>query len=225
MEAILQVVCPIFVWVFAAFHLVLMIVQFKSYSKTKEPLFLISAFVIFGLFYDALILSLGTVLPEGALLKGLSQVRYISHGALIPLLIPICAYALNFKKTGKTVVWIITGLLIASGIASGIATVTVPEHFGVVRYAMDKTATPFWAYIISTTVLAFGMDIPLLIAGIIVWIKQKTPALFLSGFFMFVFSALGAVCMNYMFFISMPGELLMALFFYIYSRSRCKKKA
>ena len=48
--------------------------------------------------------ALGTVLPEGGLLKGLSQVRYISHGALIPLLLPICAYALGMKKTGKTVV-------------------------------------------------------------------------------------------------------------------------
>ena len=223
MEAILQSVCPIFVWVFAAFHLVLMVVLLKNYSKTKETLFLLSALVTLGLFYDALILSLGTVLPEGSLLKGLSQIRYISHGALIPLLIPICAYALNFKKTGKTIVWIITAVLIAAGIASGIATVTVPEHFGVVRYAMDKTATPFWAYMISTTVLAFGMDIPLLIAGIIVWIKQKTPTLFLAGFLMFVFSGLGAVCMNYMFFISMPGEMLMALFFFLYAKHRVKK--
>ena len=225
MREFLLSVCPILVWVFAAFHLVLLCAFLGRYRKTGKILYLLSGLVTLGLFYDALILSLGTVLPEGALLKGLSQVRYISHGALIPLLLPISAYALNWKKGGLLVTWIVTGILMALGIASGFATVTVPEQVALVRYACDASQTPGWAYTVSTSVLAYGMVIPLVLAGIFVWIKQKTPALFLSGFFMFAFSALGPATGNFdlIFFISMAGEVLMVLFFFIYANIKAKK--
>ena len=61
---------------------------------------------------------------------------------------------------------------------------------------------------------------PMMISGIIVWIKQKNPHLFLSAFLMFVFSALGPATGNsdLIFFISMFGELLMVLFLYYCSR-------
>ena len=224
MRSFLLSSCPVLLWVIAAFQLVMLICFFAKFGKTKNPLFLLSGLVACGLFYDSLILSLGTVLPEGGLLKGLSQVRYISHGGLIPLLLPICAYALNMKKTGKTIVWVITGVLIALGLGSGIVTSTVAENVAIVRYACDQAATPGWAYTVSTSVLAYGMVIPLVIAGIIVWIKQKTPALFLSGFLMFAFSALGPATGNFdlIFFISMAGEALMVLFFYIYGKSSAK---
>ena len=225
MSEFLTAACPILVWVIAVFQLVMLICFFKNYAKTKNMLFLLSGLVAFGLFYDALILSLGTVLPEGGLLMGLSQFRYISHGCLIPLLLPICAYALNMKKTGKTIVWVITGVLIALGCGSGIVTSMVPENVALLRYACDASATPGWAYTVSTSVLAYGMVIPLVIAGIIVWVKQKTPALFLSGFLMFVFSALGPATGNIalIFFISMFGEVCMVLFFLIYANINQKK--
>lgn len=208
------------------FQLVMLMLFFRQYGKNKNPLFLLSGLVCCGLFYDALILALGSVLPECALLQNLSQIRYISHGGLIPLLLPICAYALNFRKSGKIVVWVITAVLIALGLASGFVTSTVPEFVGVVRYACDKTLTPAWAYTVSSAVLAYGMVIPLIIAGIIVWAKQKTPALFLSGFLMFAFSALGPATGNFdlIFFISMFGEVCMVLFFMVYARHNEKRR-
>ena len=224
MHEVLLKLCPVLVWVFTAFHAVMICLFFKNYAKTKKPLYLLAGLVTCGLFYDSLILSLGTVMGEGAALKALSQVRYISHGALIPLLLPICAYALDFKKTGKTVVWVITGVLIALGIGSGFATGTYAENVGLVRYACEKAATPGWAYTVSTSVLAYGMVIPLVIAGIVVWVKQKTPTLFLSGFLMFAFSALGPATGNFdlIFFISMMGEVLMVLFFFLYAKKKYK---
>ncbi len=220
MREFLLSACPVLVWVFCAIHLAFIVILLGQYKKTKNPLFLLSGLVAVGLCYDALILSLGTVMREGAALKALSQVRYISHGALIPLLLPICAYALGWKKVGKTVVWVITGILIALGIASGITTVTYPENVALVRYACDGTLTPGWSYTVSTSVLAYGMVIPLVLAGIWVWIKQKTPKLFLSGFLMFAFSALGPATGNFdlIFFISMIGEVLMVLFFWLYAK-------
>lgn len=227
MRSFLLSACPILLWVIAAFQLVMLILFFRKYAKTKNALYLLSGLVACGLFYDSLILSLGSVLQEGALLKTLSQVRYISHGGLIPLLLPICAYALDFKKVGKTVVWVITAVLIALGLGSGIVTSTYAESVAVVRYACDAEATPGWAYTVSTAVLAYGMVIPLVLAGIAAWIKQKTPALFLSGFLMFAFSALGPATGNFdlIFFISMFGEVCMVLFFMIYANFNQKHKA
>ena len=64
----------------------------------------------------------------------------------------------------------------------------------------------------------------MLFRSIIAWIKQKTPYLFLSGFLMFAFSALGPATGNFdlIFLISMLGEICMTLFFYLYGRRACK---
>lgn len=226
MRQLLLTYCPVFLWVFTVFHLIFLHVSFRRYGKTKNMIFLLTGFVTLGLFYDALILACGTVMEGGTLLKSLSQVRYISHGALIPLLFAICAYALGWKKTGKTIAWIFTGIVSVLGIAEGIFTVSeLKEVAGVCRYAASE-ATPGWANAVSS-VLSYGTVVPLMIVGIWAWIKQKTPALFLSGFFMFAFSALGPATGNFdlIFFISMPGEILMVLFFYFYGKhpNSCQK--
>ena len=47
-----------------------------------------------GLLYDAVMIALGAVW-EGPVHLAFSQLRFVSHGVLIPLLFPICAYALG----------------------------------------------------------------------------------------------------------------------------------
>lgn len=226
MRQFLLTSCPVLLWVIAALQLLMLLYFVRRYRKTKNMLFLLSGLLTMGLLYDSLILALGGILSPGNLLKGLSQVRYISHGGLIPLLLPISAYALNMKKLGKGIVWVIAFVLIALGIASGFVTKTVVETVGVVRYASDKALTPQWATTLSTTVLAYGMVIPLILAGLLAWIKQKTPLLFLSGLLMFVFAALGPATGNFdlIFFISMFGELCMVLFLLLYAKRKASRK-
>ena len=212
--------CPLLVWIITVVQALLMLLAFRGWNRTKEPLYLLTALVALGLFYDALILSLGTLMQGGPALASLSRMRYVAHGALIPLLFPICAYALDFSKTWKTIVWVLTGLLIAAGIAEGFATeLDLREAAGLVRYASGD-GTPGWAKAVS--VLSYGAVIPLILAGIVVWVKQKTPLLFLSGFLMFAFSALGPATGNFdlIFFISMFGEVCMALCFLLYARRK-----
>ena len=182
--------------------------------------------VALGLFYDALILSLGTVLPDGPMLAALSRVRFVAHGALIPLLFPICAYALTEKKGWRIFVWILTCVLLGAGIAEGFAVeLELREVAGLLRYA-SSADTPAWAQAISA-VLSYGAVVPLIIVGIIVWVKQKTPLLFLASFLMFAFSALGPATGNFdlIFFISMFGEVCMALCFLLYARRRAALSA
>lgn len=215
---------PIGLWLFTSIHVVFLAMLVKRWCETKNVLFLLSGLVTVGLLYDALILSCGTFLPEGALLAGLSRFRFVSHGGLIPLIFPICAYALNAKGNVLKAVWAFTAVLIVLGIAEGFTTVLeMREVAGVVRYAAAD-ATPAWASAVSS-VLSYGTVVPLIIVGIIVWVKQKTPDLFLSGFLMFAFSALGPATGNFdlIFYISMAGEVLMVLFFWLYAEFRQKK--
>lgn len=207
-------------WVISAVELFFTVLLFSRYVKTKNLIFLLSGMICVGLTYDALVLALGSFLTEGAALLALSRMRYVFHGGLIPLIFAICAYALNFKKVWKIVAWVFTGVLIVLGIADGcIREIGVQTVAGVCRYA--SVSAPAWAEIVNS-LLTFGTVIPMMIAGVVVWIKQKTPHLFLSAFLMFLFSGLGAACLELMFYISMYGELLMALFLYFYALRKSK---
>ncbi len=206
------------IWAIAILELVLIIVMLKKYRTEKSKIMLLTLIITCGLFVDAFMIGLGAFVNI-ELLKGISRIRFISHGALIPLLFAICSLALNLKKPFNIIVYGITGILIIAGLAEAFATVLgVQEIAGIARMVSVKGETPAWAETIST-VLSFGAVIPLIIVGIIIWIKEKTPCLFLSGFLMFAFSALGPATGNteYIFYISMYGEILMVYFLYRYS--------
>ena len=220
MREVLFATCPAALWVMTVIHVVFMVLLFSKYKKTKQKIFILTFDIAFGLFYDAFILALGTILPEGGLLLALSRMRYVFHGMLIPLIFVICAYALDAKGIVLKLVWVLTAVLIALGIADGcIRVIGVENVAGVCRYA--SVSAPAWAEIVNS-LLTFGTVIPMMIAGIVVWVKQKTPYLFLSAFLMFLFSGLGAACLELMFYISMYGELLMALFLYFYAMHKSK---
>ena len=225
MRELLLRICPVALWVIAAIQALIMIIAWQRYARSRDKkkniLYLLTCLVAFGLFFDALILALGGTVQSEAAVLPYSRLRFVFHGALIPLLFPICAYALDLSKGWKTIVWVFTGVLIALGVAEGFATELTPQHVaGVVRFTSGD-GTPAWAQAVSS-ILSYGTVVPLIVAGIIVWIKQKTPALFLAGFLMFAFSALGPATGNFdlIFFISMFGEVCMALFFLLYAKQR-----
>ena len=220
MRNILMSICPIAIWCIVILEAVIAYLLFRQWQKKKQMIALLSFLVTIGLIIDALIIGLGSAL-NGDLLAAISPIRFIAHGLLIPLLFPVCGYALNLKESIMRIIWIVTGLLMAAGAAEGACTVLeLKEMAGVVRYVSGE-ATPGWANLISM-ILSFGTVIPMMIIGVIVWLRQKTPYLFLSGFIMFVFSALGPATGNadLIFFISMFGELFMVLFLHLYALGR-----
>ncbi len=224
MREFFLIICPYAIWCIAAAEALFTILFLVQYTKSKDPMLLCMGLITVGLFLDAAIIGLGAVL-KGDALAGISRIRFFSHGLLIPLLFPICAYALRWKKPLRIAVWCLTVLLMVAGVAQAAATVLEPKELaGVMRYAASG-ATPKWADTISR-LLSFGTVIPLMIAGIAVWIRQKTPHLFLSGFLMFTFSALGPATGNtdLIFFISMFGEVLMVLFFRLYAMHAAKEQ-
>ena len=219
MRDFLITICPAAIWVIVAIEVLIAVLLL---CLKKKPIVICTVLVTLGLILDAVIIGLGAFLPDDVL-RAISPVRFVAHGILIPLLFPIIGYALNLKKPVMIAVWIFTILLMVAGATEGIATVLEQKTIaGVVRYAAAD-GTPKWADIISK-VLSFGTVIPMMIAGIVVWVKQKTPHLFLAGFLMFAFSALGPATGNsdLIFFISMFGEALMVLFLYLYCRRKAK---
>lgn len=220
MKELLFASCPIMLWIISIIELVFTVLLFSRYAKTKNLIFLLSGLICVGLTYDALALALGTVMKDGPALLAISRLRYVFHGGLIPLIFAICAYALDFKGVWKATAWGLTGVLMVLGIADGcIREIGVQTVAGVCRYV--SVSAPAWAEIVNS-LLTFGTVIPMMIAGVVVWVKQKTPHLFLSAFLMFLFSGLGAACLELMFYISMYGELLMALFLYFYAAHKSK---
>ena len=225
MKEFLYSSCVPGVWVIAVLEIVLAVLMFINFRRTRSECMLLSALLTAGLFIDAFLIGMGAFV-EASALGGLSRIRFIAHGLLVPLLFAICAYALELKKPWKQIVLAITAILMVLGLAEACATVLAPvEIAGISRMASVKGQTPAWAEGISM-LLSFGTVIPLMIAGIICWVRQKTPYLFLSGFFMFLFSALGPATGNtaLIFYISMYGEILMVLFLFLYSRKRSEEK-
>lgn len=207
---------PVLIWCIAAIELVLGCLLVKVYCSEKKVIALLMALVTFGLFYDALMIALGRVIIN---VPFLSVLRYLAHGCLIPLLIPIGALGMKWKGGKVKVIWVITGILMLAGAAQALASVLEPLEFaGVVRY-VSTDATPRWAQAVSR-LLSFGTVIPLILSGIVVLKKEHTPDLLLSGLLMFVFAALGPATgnMDLIFLISMFGELFMALFFLLFAR-------
>ena len=209
--------CAIMIWCILTLEAIFAVLLGLKLKKDRSLMTLCMLLIDIGLFIDALFIVLGAVVP-GGLPEAVSRIRFISHGVLIPLMFPICGYGLGLKGKAIKAVWVFTAIICILGFAEGLAThLEVREIGEIIRHASADT-TPAWAEAVSS-ILSFGTVIPLMIVGVIAWIKQKTPHLFLSGFLMFAFSALVPATGNtdLIFFISMIGEVLMIAFFYFYT--------
>ena len=205
---------PLVMWVLV---IVEVLIGVLSLNARKGTLSYIVAAESFGLAVDALIQAIGVILGEGTLLQSISQIRYILHGLLVPLMVPIAFYTLGMKKelTKKLVIFV-TVVLMGLGIYMGMVTKTEPVFMaGVLRYASSK-ATPAFARTFDK-VLSIGGVIPLIAVGLVHVIKNKSAFLLLSGVAMFGFAALAPAThnMDLNFVITMIGEVLMIIFFYV----------
>ena len=214
--------CSLVIWIIVAIEAILGVSLAAAYKKDKRPVIICMILVDFGLLVDALLINLGGFF-DGGLPEPVSRLRFILHGMLIPLLFPICGYSLKLKRKVMSVIWALTAVVMVLGLAEGMSITLELIQIGDVVRHNSADSSPAWAETIRSF-LSFGTVIPLIIVGIAVWIKQKTPTLFLSGFLMFIFAALGPATGNLdlLFVITMIGEVLMILFFMLYVRSIAK---
>ena len=211
---------PLVVGVLLLVEAVGVVCLLREYKRAKAPMVLCMALVTAGLLFDGAVILLGRWLPEG-LLRTLSVGRYLFHGLCMPLLLMITVYALGGKGKVAKVFWAVAAVLMAVGGVAGLLTkLDVVDFAGFLR-CTGSDATPHWAdsYL---SVLSVAMVVPLILGGIWLMIQKKGPFLFLSGLFMFVFSALGPATGNIdlIFLIGMIGEALMVLFFLLYAKRK-----
>ena len=214
---------PLVVGVLILIEALVLVGLLRVYKRTKKPMVLCMALVTAGLLFDGAVILAGRWLPEG-LLRTLSMGRYLFHGLCMPLLLMITVYALGCKGKLVKAFWVVAAVLMALGAAAGLLTkLNVVDFAGFVR-CTGSDATPKWAdsYL---SVLSVAMVVPLILGGIWLMIRKKGPFLFLSGLFMFAFSALGPATGNVdlIFLIGMIGEALMVLFFLLHAKRAAKK--
>ncbi|MBR0385609.1 MAG: hypothetical protein IJI05_03585 [Erysipelotrichaceae bacterium] len=227
-ELLINTMAPV-LWVITVFDGVaiwFMIAEFRKNGVDKIPL--LTGILCIGLFYDSLILASGCFLEYGTLFHHLSQLRYILHCTLIPLLFPICAYTMTDNKKIIRIVWFVSIVIMILGLAGGLMVVTEPRTVGAIRrYASSDLTGKF-----SNTLTSMLDTVPVFIMigiGIYFWIKKKNPNMFFAGFFMLLFTLLGIFLgrdpsgdrsMSLMFYISMFGEALMVFFLWRFIRKK-----
>lgn len=205
------------VWIICGIELILLIyLVYKSIKSKSLFIYLVTA-ITFGLLYDSFITSLGTVIDASNIMF-LSRLRFILHSSLVPLLFIISEEALNPKKQIKIAIVITTLVLITIGLVSIIFTkYSVIDFAGISRLTVNKEET---AKIVTKipTIINIVSIIPLIGIGIYILIKEKNIHLLLAGLLMFLFSAIGPIIKltDFIFLISMFGEVLMIVFLILY---------
>ncbi len=206
-------------WILTIFNLFFILRMLRQYKKSRSKISLIVAIMCIGLFYDSLCLALGAFLRESPALKFFSQFRYIFHLTMIPLIFPICTYALGAKAKLRKAVWAATVLVIVAGLAAGILIKTEPRTVGAITRYAEAEGNPGW---VDGIVSFLDMFPVFLMIGVgVLLFKKKNPNMFLAGFFMLLFTLLGIFLgkdpsgdrsQSLMFYISMFGEALMVHF-------------
>ena len=79
MKAFLHVSCPIAVWIITALEALFVFLAFRGWKRSKEALYLLTALIALGLFYDALILSLRTLMQGGPALSAPSRMCFLLY--------------------------------------------------------------------------------------------------------------------------------------------------
>lgn len=227
-ELLIKTMAPV-LWVMTVFDAIAIWFMLKEFMKGKvDKIPLLTGILCLGLFYDSLMLASGCFLEYGTLFHHLSQLRYILHCVLIPLLFPICAYSLTENRTVIKIVWILSVIIMILGFLGGALVVTEPRTVGMIRrYATSDLTGKF-----SNTLTSLLDTVPVFFMigiGIYLWIRKKNPNMFFSGFFMLLFTLLGIFLgkdpsgdrsKSLMFYISMFGESLMVYFLWRFIRKK-----
>lgn len=212
----------------ATVEIILTWVLFSDYRKKNDPVIICMAIVGIGLCYDAVVLAAGAkiMLP---VLSVLSRGRYILHGLLIPVNLAVCAFGVPFYKRFRMVTLTLTSLLMLAGAASGffreLDKVVLNEgQFNEIVRFVSVSPKDSWMEMVNKA-LSFGTVIPVILSGIAVLIKHKSPTFLLAGLLMLAFSLLGPITGNadLIFLFSMFGELSMLLLYVIFEKRHISK--
>jgi len=175
----------------AVLHGIAFFLMTRLFIQNRKSYTLLAVLASFGLFYDNLIVGIGTFIGEGALLENLNAFRFYGHALLTPLLI-IFAYGVMRQLTGKySRIWhsifcILAVVMIGMGIMADVfnlSLVPMAEN-GSLRYVNELSEGPPIPSIITIIVM--------IVVGLIVWRRVGWMWLAIASIIMFVMAAAGA---------------------------------
>jgi hypothetical protein len=172
----------IFFPIYTLFNLGLMIWSvslFKEQSQASISI-LILILVLFGMIYDNLIISIGRLIDEGALLELLSRLRFLLHNLFVPLLV-VCTAKL-ISQSGISWAsnplfdygtWLIAIGLILYGLICELQCqeLILINFSGTLRYKSQNVGIPI-STILTSLIVA--------IAGGIIWHEIQLPWMFIG---------------------------------------------
>jgi hypothetical protein len=188
-------------------HLAFVILAIRLYQRNRSIYTAIAAAVIFGLFYDNLVIGIGSFMGEGQPLQTLNAGRFAIHALITPMLIMFAvatAQRLGIGWAQKPAAFAALGLLTVLMIALGVYTdiidlaLAVEKEAGTLRYINSNTAGPPIPAIITILVM--------IVVGAFVWRKHKWAVLCVGAILMFIFAGAGASILL----LSNIGEVLFA---------------
>ena len=154
------------------------------------------AFFALGMALESATLLSGSVFTEGEILFWINKGRYMLHGLLMALFLPIATYAMDPITKGKVLIWILTLPFIAGGVALGYFLQLEPVQVAyMLRYAIsDETIS--WLKIAYHVICIWGI-IPLLLCGLYIKNREKNISLIFIAIFMIIFSVIGPVTKSF----------------------------
>lgn len=188
-------------------HLMFVVLAVRLFLRNRSIYTAIAALVIFGLFYDNLIVAAGSLIGAGDTLQQLNAWRYILHALVTPTLIMFAAataqrlgigWAQN--RASFAILGILTVLLIGVGVYDDMINLSLvrAQEWDTLRYVNANSAGPPIPSIVTVIVM--------IVVGGFVWRRHKWAVLFIGAVLMFILAGAGASIL----WLSNIGEVLFA---------------
>ncbi|MEH2466978.1 hypothetical protein [Nostoc sp.] len=176
-------------WVFISWAI-------RLWQQSTSLAMIVLLIVLVSISYDNLILSIGSLIGEGELLKTLSMLRFLLHYLVVPLFIVIGvelahrARASWANRVVRVLSWLIAFGLTAIDVAThylGLELVSI-EFAGILRYHVANLSGP--------PIITIVVNLFVLLIGIGIWFRLKWPWLFLGTLVSLVGNALPSLAVG-----------------------------
>lgn len=179
-------------YLYTLIYLGLLVYSLQVYRRTRRRAAILSWAILAGLFYDNLILSLGTLLEPGPLLEFLSYPRFYLHQLVLPWLVLVSFDLARMSgqrwaqssRAGWASLALVLLILVAGALTRLVGLQLELEILdGVARYrAIGVSGPPL------VSILSIGFTA---VIGLLMWRRSGWPWLFLAS--LAVFIAEGAI--------------------------------
>ena len=173
---------------YAAVFAGLLIYNVFVYRKTRRFTTLLIAFNAIGLIWEDGVIASGNMLGPGELLKALNYGRYLLHFIVVPLLTWVFFEQLRLAGQAWAASRLVRGMalgLIAVLLFMGLV-LGLDGLYPALKPEVEEGVLRYYAPSLQAALVPIVMMCIALISGLLLWVKNKWPWLFLSTLLVFI---------------------------------------